>query len=120
MNTSENTFTEKKKKETMRRLDLKNYTLSIPNTQGVMQFETYQFKKVLMQILTNVNLGLTGPELLEADRVTEQIEKADKEILLTEEDYQLIVETFKLFRGFSKNDVRMVKRIWDCPTVEAK
>ncbi|GAH10267.1 unnamed protein product [marine sediment metagenome] len=64
MNTSENTFTEKKKKETMRKLDLKNYTLSIPDAQGVMQFTSYQFKKVLMQILTNVSLGLTGQQKL--------------------------------------------------------
>ena len=68
--------------------------------------------------MTHVNLGLTAPELLEASELSDKIEKETTEVSLTEEEYQLIVETFKRFRGFSKSDTKMVKRVWDCPVEE--
>jgi len=103
----------------MRRLDLKDYTYSMPNQQGVMQIMTYQFKRVLINVLTHPNLGLNAPELLEANEVAEKIEKANKDVVLNEEDYELIIDTFKRFRGFAKNDVKMVQRIHNCPKIES-
>lgn len=103
----------------MRKLDLKDYTLSIPDKAGVMQFVPYKFKETLTTILTHPNLGLNGVELLEASELSEKIEKEIKEVILSEDEYQLIVDTFKRFRGFSKSDTQLVKRIWECP-LEAK
>jgi hypothetical protein len=119
MNTTENTFVEKKvvefpKKGTMRKLNLEDYT--ILDTQGVLV--PYKFKETLTTILTHPNLGLNAVELLEATEISEKIEKETTEVLLTEDEYKLIVELFKRFRGFSKGDVEMVKRVWDCPVEE--
>lgn len=104
----------------MRKLDLKNYTYSMPDKQGVLQLIPYQFKNVLVNILTHPNLGLNAVELLEADKVVEKIEKAGLEAILEEEDYELIVDTFKRFRGFSKSDTNLVKRVWNCPVIPEK
>lgn len=120
MNTSKNTFRVIEKGKPMRKLNLEDYTLSVPDKAGVMQFVPYKFKETLLTILTHPNLGLNGVELLEANEICEKIEKETKEVILSEEDYQLIVETFKRFRGFSNGDVKMVKRIWDCPMEEAR
>lgn len=101
----------------MRKLSLEDYTFGLPDQKGLMQLTTYQFKKTLVDILPHHNLGLNGPELLKAMKVVEKIEKAKGEILLSEEDYQLIVDTFKKFRGFQKYDLQFLKRIYSCLSI---
>lgn len=101
----------------MRKLDLKNFTFSVKDQKGINQFVTYQFKDALINVLTHQNLGLNGPELLEVDIVVQKIEKAGLEVILTDIDYNKIIGLFKRFRGFSKNDVQFVKRIYNCPEV---
>ena len=75
----------------MRRLDLKNYTFSLPDQKGILQLTTYAFKKTLEDLLPHHGLGLNGPELLRSMEVVHKIEKFTGEALLTEEDYQLIL-----------------------------
>lgn len=101
----------------MRRLDLKNYTFSIPDKKGVLQFINYDFHKSLEGMLPHSNLGLNGPELLRAMEVVDKIDKAKDAVILTEDDYQLIIDTCKKFRGFTKNDTQFLKRIFKCPVV---
>ena len=101
----------------MRRLDLKNYTFSVPDQKGILQFITYDFHKSLEGVLAHPNLGLNGPELLRAMEVIEKVGKSKDAVLLTEDDYQLILDTTKKFRGFTKNDHQFLKRIYSCPTV---
>ena len=69
-------------------------------------------------MLAHPNLGLTGPELMRAMEVVEKVQKAKDEILLNDDDYELIVNTLKKFRGFTKNDHEFLKRIYDCPVVK--
>lgn len=112
----------------MRKLDLKNYTISLPDRNGVLRLIPYQFKNTLTGLLLHPSLGLNGDSLLRANEVVEKIEGKNEsdnntgffEVLLTEEDYQLIVDTCKKFRGFSNNDVKLVKRIYNCPQVDVK
>ena len=101
----------------MRRLDLKNYTISIPDQKGVLQFTNYEFQKTLQDMLPHPKLGLNGPELLRAMEVVEKVGKSKGEALLTEDDYQLILDTCKKFRGFTKYDTQFLKRIFNCPVV---
>lgn len=101
----------------MRKLDLKNYTLSLKNKQGINQFVTYQFKDALVNVLTHPSVGLNGPELLEVDVIVEKIKKANTEIILTEDDYKKIIEFFKRFRGFGRGDIQFVKRVYNCPEI---
>lgn len=101
----------------MRRLDLKNYTFSVPDQKGLMQFKTYNFQKTLEDILPHHGLGLNGPELMRAMEVVHKVEKAKGEVLLTEDDYRLIVDTCTKFRGFQKFDEQFLKRIYRCPVI---
>ena len=101
----------------MKRLDLKNYMFSVKNQQGINQLMTYDFKDILINILTHTSLGLNAPELLEINEVVEKIEKADKEVILADEEYQKIINICKRFRGFSKHDIQLVKRIYNCPDI---
>ena len=119
MNTSKNTLHIVEENKTIRKLNLEDYTLSIPDKAGIMQFVPYKFKDTLTTILTHPNLGLNGVELLEASELSEKIEKETTEVILSEDEYQLIINMFKRFRGFSRNDTKLVKRIWECP-MEAK
>ena len=101
----------------MRRLDLKNYSISVRDPQNVLRFVTFQFKESVAGILTHPSLGLNGPELLKADEVAEKIEKSELQVLLTEDEYLRIVDSCKRFRGFNRNDKQLLKRIYNCPVV---
>lgn len=99
----------------------------MPDRNGVLKFVPYKFKNTLTGLLLHPSLGLNGDALLRANEVVEKIEKNESddgtgfmEVLLDEEDYQIIVDTCKKFRGFSNNDVRFVKRIYNCPQVDIK
>jgi len=107
----------KKGEKEMRRLDLKNYTFSVPDQKGVIKFNTYNFKKTLEDILPHHGLGLNGSELLDAMEVVAKLEKVDKEIILTESDYRLIIKTCEKFRGFQKFDDKFLERIYNCPII---
>ena len=101
----------------MRRLDLKNYTFGLPDQKGVIQFTTYQFKKTIEDLLPHHSLGLNGPELLRAMEVVKNIEAAKGEVILTEDDYQQILDTCKKFRGFQKYDEQFLRRVYNCPVI---
>jgi len=101
----------------MRKLSLENYTYSIKNQQGVYQVVTYQFKDALINVLTHTSLGLNSLEMLEIDPVVVKIEKANLEVILTEDDYKKILDNFKKFRGFSNNDRPFLKRVYNCPEI---
>jgi hypothetical protein len=92
----------------------------MPDQKGILRFITYDFHKSLEGILPHPNLGLNGPELIRAMEVVEKVQKAKDEILLNDNDYELIVNTLKKFRGFTKNDHVFLKRIYDCPSVSGK
>ena len=101
----------------MKKLDLKNYTFTMPDQNGIARLTPYQFKDTLIVVLTHPSLGLNGLELLDIYVIVEKIEKADIEVILTDDDYHKITDIFKRFRGFSKNDVQFVKRIFNCPEI---
>ena len=101
----------------MRRLDLKNYTFGLPDQKGVIQLKTYRFQKTLEDILPHHGLGLNGPELMRAMELMRKVEKASGEILLTENDYQIVLDACKRFRGFQKFDEQFLKRIYRCPVI---
>ena len=104
----------------MRKLDLKKYTISIRDAKGVTQSIPYDFKESLIQLMFHPNLKLSGKALLETNIVAEKLMKADKEILLEEEEYNKIKSAIDGFQGFSQNEVRLVERIYNCPQIDVK
>jgi hypothetical protein len=101
----------------MRRLDLKNYTFTMNDQNGIARLTPYQFKDTLVNVLTNRSLGLNGPELLDISVVADKVKNADKEVILTDDDYHKITDTLKRFRGFSDPDTQFVRRIFNCPEI---
>ncbi len=100
-----------------RKLDLKNYTVSVKNQQGLTQLLPYDFKTILLNVITHPQLGLNGVELLETKPLIEKIEKADIEVILTEEEYLNLVSNLKKIKGFIKNDMQFIERILRCPRI---
>jgi hypothetical protein len=101
----------------MKRLDLKNYTITIKDQQGIARLTPYQFKDTLIGVLTHRSLGLNGLELLEISVVVDKIKNADVEVILTDDDHRKIIDILKRFRGFSDPDTQFVKRIFNCPEI---
>ena len=104
----------------MRKLDLKKYTISVRDAKGVTQLIPYDFKESLIQLMFHPELRLSGKALLETNIVTEKLMKADKEILLEEDEYNKIKSAIDSFQGFTQNEVKLVQRIINCPQVDIK
>jgi len=104
----------------MRKLDLKKYTISVRDEKGVTNIIPYDFKESLIQLMFHPELRLSGKALLETNIVAEKILKADKEILLEEDEYNKIKSAIDGFKGFSKNEVKLVERIYNCPKIDVK
>jgi len=104
----------------MRKLDLKKYTVSIRDAKGEIQSVPYDFKTSLIELMFHPDLRLSGKALLETNIIAERIIKADKEILLEEADYNKIRNAIDNFKGFSKNEVELVKRVLECPEIKVK
>ena len=104
----------------MRKLDLKKYTVSIRDAKGVTQSIPYGFKESLIQLIFHPNLRLSGKALLETNIVAEKLMKANKEILLEEEEYNKIKSAIDRFEGFTQNEVKLVERIYNCPQIDVK
>ena len=104
----------------MRKLDLKKYTVSVRDAKGVTQLIPYDFKESLIQLMFHPNLRLSGKTLLETNLIAEKLLKADKEILLEEEEYNKIKNAVDGFEGFSRNEVKLVERINNCPQIDIK
>ena len=100
-----------------RKLDLKNYTISVRNQQGVMQLVPYEFKTALLNIITHQQLGLNGVELLEVKPLIEKIEQAVMEVLLTNEEYLIIMNNLRKIKGFTRNDMHFIERVMKCPKI---
>ncbi len=104
----------------MRKLNLEKYKVSVRDEKGNIQFIPYDFKESLMQLMFHPNLQLSGKALLKTNIIAEKIIKADKEILLEEADYQNIKNAVDSFKGFSKNEIELVKRVINCPEINVK
>ena len=104
----------------MRKLDLKQYTVEIREGDGTLKEIPYNFKDSIIQLMFHPNLRLSGKTLLETNIIAEKLLKADKEILLEEEEYNKIKSAVDGFEGFSRNEVKLVERINNCPQIDIK
>jgi len=99
----------------MKKLNLDSYSVSVKDKQGLNRFLDYEVRTTIINLLTHPQLGLNGPDLLEVAPLVRKIEKASADVILTNEEYQEIVRVLKTFKGFIKNDIPMLERIYNCP-----
>ena len=104
----------------MRKFDLKNYTVKILNPDGTFKEISYKFKDAIVNLMFHPNLRLSGKALLETNIIAEKIMKADKEVLLEEEEYNKVKSAVDGFEGYSRNEVKLVDRVLNCPQIDVK
>ena len=104
----------------MRKINLEDYIVKVLNPDGTFREEPYKFKDAVINIMFHPNLRLSGKTLLETNIVAEKLMKADKEVLLEEEEYNKIKNAVDSFEGFTRNEVELVKRVTECPEVNVK
>jgi len=104
----------------MRKLNLENYEITFRDTQGELQTAPYAFKDAIINLMFHPDLRLSGTELLKTNILAEKIMKADKEIILEEDEYNKVKSAIDSFKGFGRNEVELVKRVTECPKINVK
>ena len=99
----------------MKKLNLDNYSITVKDPQGLPRIMPYEFKDVLTNILTHQQFGLNGPDIMDVAPLIKKITEATSVVILSEEEYRDIVKVLKRFKGFVKNDIPMLERIYNCP-----
>ena len=104
----------------MRKLNLENYTVSIRDEQGKLNDIPYAFKDAIINLMFHPDLKLSRTEILKTNILAEKIMEADKEIILEEEEYNKVFIAVDSFKGFTRNEVGLVKRVSECPKINVK
>ena len=104
----------------MRKLDVTQYMVKILQPDGTRKELPYDIKEMIIQLMFHPDLKLGGVDLLEQNKVAEKILKAGKEILLEEEEYNKVKQAVDSFRGFTKSEVELVRRVTECPEIKVK
>ena len=111
----------------MRKLELANYTVKMKapdrlNPGKQIEIEgPYYVKDSILNLMFCRELGLAGAELVKQSILAEKIENCKEDfILLEEEEWQRIKRATEVFRGFTRPDVVLVKRITEAEKVDVK
>jgi len=104
----------------VKKINLEDYFVDIPQTDGKIQKARMNIKDWLSNMLFLPDLKLGGREVILRGKLADKIEKADKEIILEEVDYQKLKEAFETFQGFQKVHIELVKRVLEAEQVEVE
>lgn len=101
----------------MKKINLKDYTVEIKTPNGI-EVTDYEVKTSIIGLLFQPALGLTGVEVLEQNRLAEKIlQHENDEILLENAEYDKIKQAVDVTKGFGRNDVELVRRIFEAEDV---
>lgn len=109
----------------MRKIQLQNYMVASPMPDGSTELKPYRVKESMISCLLHPTLELTGRELLLRNKLATRIEEAEivKEngsILVEEEDYRKLRQAFETIKGFTKNDVELVRRVLEAEEIDVE
>ena len=104
----------------MRKLNVTQYEIKVLQPDGKQKELPYDVKEMIIQLMFHPDLKLGGVDLLKQNIIAEKILKADIDVLLEEEEYNKVKQAINSFRGFTKNEVELVRRVTDCPKIEVK
>ena len=99
----------------MKKLNLDNYKIAVKDRQGLPAFIDYEVKFVITQLLCHSQFGLNGQDIMEKAPLVKKIDGAVTDVILSEEEYREILGVLKRFKGFVKNDIPMLERVYNCP-----
>ena len=104
----------------MRRLNITQYMVGVLQPDGTYKEDPYKVKEALINLMFHPDLKLGGLELLKQNKIAEKILKAGIDVLLEEEEYNKVKQAIDSFRGFTKNEVELVRRVIECPEIKVK
>ena len=110
----------------MKELNIQPYTIKVlrPNDKtGQMEpiEGNYDVKESLVGLLFTRDLQLQARDLLERDPLGRKITEAEGPTLLLEEkEYDIIKKAVDAFKGYTRNEVELVRRVYDTKTVEVE
>jgi len=107
----------------LRKIDLTPYTVEMRDQDGNIVAIPYNIRESIESVMTatgNITTQrLSMNELLRNYEIAQKIRNAKENyVLLEENEYQRVLKSFQAFRGFSRNEVEMCKRIKNAETVE--
>jgi hypothetical protein len=81
----------------------------------------YDIKDSLIGLLFNRDLQLSARDLLERDPLGRKISDAEGPTLLLEnKEFEIIKKAVDTFKGYTRNDIELVKRVYEAKTVEVE
>ena len=111
----------------MRKLNLENYTVKfrVPDKmnpgQEIEAEYPYHVKTTILNLMFNSALQLSGAEVVRQNILGMKLETCKGgEILLEDEEYERIKKAFDTFKGYSRADVELVRRINEAEVVEVE
>lgn len=105
----------------MRKLVISDYKVKARNETGAVVEAPYNVKESVISILFIPELHLSAVDLLEQNKLANKINDAkDGFVLLEESEYESVAKATKTFKGFSRNDVELVRRILEAEQVNVK
>ena len=78
----------------------------------------YPIKDAFSSLLFHPNLGLTMKDVIPQGELDKKIHDAEEYVLLEEEEYRRVLRAFESFKGFSKDDIELVKRVQNASPIE--
>ena len=103
----------------MRKIDLTSYDVTIMEKDQMMTVP-YDVKGSIVNGLYHSELRLGYKELFENDRIAQKVKNSNGFVLLEEAEYEKLKQAFEIIRGFTKEDVELVRRVIEAPEVSVK
>jgi hypothetical protein len=101
----------------MKRIDLTKYTIPVQQRADDGTVKTvdlpYDVSTSIVEILFSREQQLSGLELLRRDDIARKVLKATADIILDEVEYAIVKKATELVKGLSRNDVELVRRIFN-------
>jgi predicted AlkP superfamily phosphohydrolase/phosphomutase len=99
--------------------------IKLPMPDGSIEPKPYHVKESMVSCLLHPTLELTGRELLLRNKLATRIEEAEivegkGSILVEEEDYRKLRQAFETIKGFTKNDMELVRRVLEAEEIDVK
>lgn len=110
----------------MREINLSKYSITVmrPNPQTGMLEPTigdYDVKESLLGLMFTRDLQLNARDLLLRDPLGRKITEAgETTILLEDSEHEILKKSVEAFKGYTRNEVELVRRVLEAKTVEVE
>jgi len=110
-------------KRKMRKLVIKDYKVPAVLPDGTRTEHLYDVRGMIdmITLASTEQQRLGFDEAIKRGRVTQKIVACEEDfILLEENEFQYIDKAFRAFKGYGRNELKLLDRIKDCETIEVQ